>query len=68
MSRKLINERAFLMAHELLGIVQNSLHPKDRQQAYVEFFEEFYDVCRRGLNEHETHAGMMRRRLKPSLN
>jgi hypothetical protein len=64
MSQTLTNEMAFLMARELLGIVQNCLRPEEQRDA----FEEFVEVCRRGLNAHETHADKMQGQLNPSMN
>lgn len=64
MSRTMTNEMAFLMARELLGIVQNCLRPEEHRDA----FEEFFEVCKRGLNARDTHADRMDGRLDPSRN
>lgn len=64
MARKSTNETALLMARQLLAIVQNCLRPEEQRDA----LEEFFDVCRRGLNTHETHADTMHGRLNPSNN
>ena len=64
MTGKSTDETALLMARELLGIVQNCLRPEEHRDA----FEEFFEVCRRGLVAHEMHADHMHRRLKPSRN
>jgi D-alanyl-D-alanine dipeptidase len=64
MMQKLSNDVAFLMAHELLGIVVNCLRPEEQRDA----FEAFFEVCKRGLNTHETHADTMHQRMSPSNN
>ena len=64
MSQTMTNEMAFLMARELLGIVQNCIRPEEHRDA----FEEFFEVCRRGLNARERHADKIHERLNPSTN
>ena len=64
MNRKLTNEVAFLMARELLSVVQNCLRPEERRDC----FEEFFEVCKLGQNAHDMHADTMHGRLKPSRN
>lgn len=64
MTQRLTNEVAFLMARELMGTMQNCLRPEEHRDA----FEEFFEICRRGLNAHQTHADQMHGRLTPSTN
>lgn len=64
MTRKSTNETAFVMARELLAIVQNCLRPEEHRDA----FEEFFEVCRRGLSAHEAQPDRMHGRPAPSMN
>lgn len=64
MDQKSTNEAAFLMARQLLGIVQNCLRPEEHRDA----FEEFFEVCRHGLNTHATNEDRLHGRPDPSMN
>jgi hypothetical protein len=64
MRRKMTDEMAFLMARELMGIVGNCLRPDEHRAA----FEEFYEVCKRGLRAHDTLTDETHTRLGPSIN
>jgi hypothetical protein len=64
MTRKLTNQAAFLMARQLLAIVENCLRPEEHRDVLVEFFE----VCRRGLNAHEMRTNTTHVGLNPSNN
>jgi len=64
MTQTMTNEMAFLMARELLGIVQNCLRPEEHRDA----FEEFFEVCKRGLNARDTHVDTMDGRPATSRN
>lgn len=50
------------MARELLAIVQNCLRPEEHRDA----FEEFFEVCRRGLKTQGRHGDGTLKALDPS--
>ena len=62
------NDIARVMARELIRTIQTRLPPEDHQDAYDEFFVEFFYVCNRGLIGHDTLADKIYGRLKPSRN
>lgn len=64
MNQRLIHDSAFLMAEGILRTVRNCLYEHEHRDA----FEEFYQICKRQLEEYETLADRMRQRLRPSRN
>ena len=64
MNQTLLNERAFLMAREMLRVVQNCLRPEEQRDA----FEEFFATCKRNLESLQVQAATMTNRLNPSIN
>lgn len=64
MNQRMVNERAFLMAREMLGTVASCLRPEEHRDA----FEEFYRSCKRHLEEHQVQVERMESRLRPSAN
>ena len=64
MNQRLLNQAAFQMATELMGMVGHCF----REEEYRDVFECFYEACKCGLECYEIEAGRMRERLKPSMN
>ena len=64
MNHRVIHDSAFQMARELLGTVKDCLREEEHRDA----FEEFYTICKNGLESYEVQADRMEKRLKPSRN
>ena len=64
MNHRLIHDSAFSMAEGILRTVKDCLYEFEHRDA----FEEFYQICKRQLEEYETLADRMQKRLRPSRN
>jgi hypothetical protein len=64
MNTRLQHDAAFAMARALLEIVQNCIRPEDHRDA----FDEFYRVCKAGLEAYSVQQTRMEQRLRPSWN
>ncbi len=64
MNQRLIHDAAFLMAERILRAVKDCLNESEHWVA----FEEFYQICKRQLEEYETLANRMQQRLRPGRN
>jgi hypothetical protein len=62
-NQRLINQAAFLVAKELLGIIAGCIRPDEHRDVVEEFFRQ----CKSGLESYETQRNRMQKRL-PSLN
>jgi hypothetical protein len=62
MNQRLVNEHAFKLATELLGIIENCLRPEERRDCW----EEFYRAALSAIEDYHTQAERMRERLHPS--
>jgi hypothetical protein len=64
MNHRLIHDAAFQMAEGILRTVKDCLYEQEHRDA----FQEFYEICKRALEEYETQANRMQQRLKPCRN
>jgi hypothetical protein len=64
MNARLIHDAAFAMAQALVDLLGTCLRDEERQDAR----EEFYRVCKAGLEAFCIHQDRMRQRLKPLQN
>jgi hypothetical protein len=63
-NQRLQHDTAFALATALLGIIQNCLRAEERRDA----FNEFYQVCRAGIEAHDIQRQRMQTRLHPFNN
>lgn len=63
-NHRLIHDAAFQMAKLLLRTVKDCLYEQEHREA----FEEFYRLCKAGIEEYEVQADRMQQRLNPSRN
>ena len=64
MNQRLINDLAFAMAQQLLDLVAPCIREEERRDA----FEEFYAICKNGLESFCIRHDRMMQRLKPTSN
>ena len=64
MNQRLIHDAAFVMAEAIMRTVEDCLYESEHRVA----FEEFYQICKRQLEEYETLTNRMQQRLRPSRN
>ena len=61
MNQRVINQAAFLMAKDLLQTIQTCLRPEEHRDA----FQEFFTICKNGLEAHQVQTERMEKRLRP---
>jgi len=64
MDQRLIHDHADDMARQILATVKDCLFEEEHRIA----FDEFYDICRRELENYEAEAKRIEGRLRPSTN
>jgi hypothetical protein len=64
MNTRLQQDAAFAMARALLEIVPNCIRPEEHRDA----FNEFYHVCKAGLEAFSVQQARMEQRSRPSRN
>ena len=64
MNGRLIHDGAVAMSKALMEVVENSIRPEARLDAY----SQLYIVCKGGVEAYETQRERMERRLAPSNN
>ncbi len=62
MNRRLINETAFTMTRALLGMIAHNF----REEEHRDIFEEFFNVCKAGLEAHCLQDARMQHHLHPT--
>jgi hypothetical protein len=61
MNRRLVNETAFNMTRALLGLIAHNF----REEEHRDIFEEFFNVCRAGLEAYCLQDDRMQQNLRP---
>ncbi len=64
MNDRLIHDAAVAMARAILDIIAPCIRPEERRDA----LEEFYTVCRSGIEAYEMQIDRMQKRLNPMKN
>jgi hypothetical protein len=61
---RLIHDAAFAMAKALLDLTSSALRDEEQREA----FQEFYEVCKAGLEAYELQIARREHRLRPEKN